>query len=126
MRLPRLRPLAQDAAGNVAMEYALVLPVMMLALVGCFWIGMLGLSMSSLDHAVQQAARCMSVDANACPTPSATQTYAQGKYAGPDISPVFTASATGCGHTVTATASFDFELAPGLPSVPLSVSACYP
>jgi Flp pilus assembly protein TadG len=127
MRLrPFLRRLARDERGVTAIEYGFVFPVFALMLLGGIWASLLVFSVDSLDLAAQSAARCMAVDVNNCGTASATQTFAQGRYAGPNISPVFTATTTGCGHTVTATASFDLRVLPGLVAVPLSVSACYP
>jgi Flp pilus assembly protein TadG len=127
MTRPRLiRRFARDARGATALEYGLVFPVFALMLMGGFWVGTLTYAISSLDHSVQTAARCMAVDVNNCGSAAATQTYAQNSYAGPNISPVFTATATGCGHTVTAQANFDLNILPGIGTVPLSVSACYP
>jgi Flp pilus assembly protein TadG len=123
MRQPLFIRLARDAGGATAVEYALVLPVAMMMMLGGIWVGMLIFSVSSMDRAVQSAARCMAVDANACGSTGATQTYAQSHYIGPAISPVFTASSSGCGHTVTATANFDV---PAIVNVPLTISACYP
>jgi Flp pilus assembly protein TadG len=117
---------ARDARGATAVEYALVMPALVAMILGAIWVGMLTFSVSSMDLAVQGAARCMAVDVNNCGSASATQTYAQSLYGGPAISPVFTASATGCGHTVTAQASFDLDIVPGVGAVPLSASACYP
>jgi Flp pilus assembly protein TadG len=122
-----LRRLAHDDHGAAAVEYGLVLPLLMAALLGGVWLGLLTFSAGSLDLAVQAAARCMAVDANNCGSVSATQTYAKTQYTGPNISPVFSASASGCGHTVTAQANFNLDVLPGIiPSVPLSSSACYP
>lgn len=123
---PCLRRLRRDEGGATALEFGLVMPLLALLLVGGMWGSLLLLSVNSLDMAVQSAARCMAVDANTCATPSATQTYALGRYAGPDISPVFTASASGCGHTVSAQATFDLNVLPMVGSVPLTASACYP
>jgi Flp pilus assembly protein TadG len=121
-----LQRLGRDERGATAVEYGFVLPVFILMILGGIWASLLTFSVSSLDLAVQSAARCMSVDANTCGTPTATTAYAQSRYAGPAISPVFQATTAGCGHTVTAQATYDLNLLPGLPSVPLSVSACYP
>ena len=121
-----LRRLANDERGATAVEYGFVMPILVLTILGAIWAGMLTFSVSSLDMAVQSAARCMAVDANACPTPEATQAYAKAQYGGPSISPVFTASATGCGHTVSAQAQFDLGVLPSVGAVPLTVSACYP
>ena len=125
-RTPLLRRLRQDTGGATAVEYAFVLPVFMLLLMGGLWVGLLSYAVSSLNFTVQSAARCMAVDANTCGSPTDTLTYAQGIYNGPAISPVFTASATGCGHTVSAQANFNIILVPGISTVPLTASACYP
>jgi Flp pilus assembly protein TadG len=124
--LSRLKRFKADVRGTAAIEYGLVLPVMLVAILGGLWVGMLTFSASSLDLAVQTAARCMAVDANACGTVSATQAYAQTQYKGPAIAPTFTASTAGCGHTVTAEANFNLNILPWIGTVPLSTSACYP
>ncbi|HKR90465.1 MAG TPA: TadE/TadG family type IV pilus assembly protein [Phenylobacterium sp.] len=122
----RLRRFLRDESGATAMEYGLVMPLLIMGILGAMWAGMLMFSASSLDLAVQAAARCMAVDANQCGSASATETYAQSQYSGPAISPAFTASASGCGHTVTGQATFDLGILPGVANVPLSSSACYP
>jgi hypothetical protein len=94
-------------------------------LMGAIWAGTLAFTTNSLTHAVQTAARCAAVNGVLCSTASATQTYALTQYAGPAISPVFISSTIGCGHTVTAQANFTINIVPGVPSVPLSASACY-
>lgn len=121
-----LRRFRRDESGAAAMEYGLVMPLLIMGILGAMWAGMLMFSASSLDLAVQAAARCMAVDADNCGSASATETYAQSQYKGPDISPTFTAAPSGCGHTVTAQASFDLGILPGVADVPLSASACYP
>jgi Flp pilus assembly protein TadG len=121
-----LNRLRGDERGATAVEYGFVLPILIIMILGGIWASLLTFSVSSLDMAAQSAARCMAVDANTCGTPTDTATYAQSRYAGPNISPVFTASATGCGHTVTAQATFNLNIIPGITNLPLSVSACYP
>lgn len=123
---PHLRRFARDESGATAAEYGLVLPLLLFAILGGFWVGLLMYSSSSLDLAVQGAARCMSVDANKCGSVADTQLYAQSLYNGPSLSPIFTASTSGCGHTVIAQANFNLNILPGVASVPLSSSACYP
>ena len=127
MRRPAvLARLLTDRGGATAVEYALVLPLLVTMIMGGIWVGALTLSVSSLDMAVQSAARCAAVDANQCGTASATQAYAQSKYAGLAVSPTFSASSSGCGHTVTGQATFDLNIVPGVGSIPLSTSACFP
>jgi Flp pilus assembly protein TadG len=117
---------ARADGGATALEYGLVLPLFILMLMGGIWAGLLTFSQSCLEMAVQSAARCLSVNSAQCATPAAAQAYALARYAGPAISPSFTASNSGCGHTVTGQATFDLNIVPGVGSVPLSASACYP
>ena len=121
-----LRRILVDRSGATAVEYALVMPLLALMIMGGIWVGVLSLSVNSLDMAVQSAARCAAVDANQCGSAAATQAFAQSRYAGLAISPVFSASNSGCGHTVTGHATFDLNIVPGIGSIPLSASACYP
>jgi Flp pilus assembly protein TadG len=123
---PFLRRLRRDERGSTAIEYGLVLPILVASILGALWVGLLTYASNNLNLAVQTAARCMAVDVNNCGSPSATQTYAQDHYNGPDISPIFTADTSGCGHTVSAQATFNLSIVPGVGSVPLSTSACYP
>jgi Flp pilus assembly protein TadG len=125
-KLTLLRRLAGDDRGTTAMEYGLVLPILAAAIMGGIWVGLLCYSASSLNLAVQAAARCMAVDANNCGSPGATQTFALAQYDGPNVSPTFTADTSGCGHTVTVQANFNLNIVPGIGTVPLSSSACYP
>lgn len=125
-RRPFLRRFHGDLGGASAVEFALVLPVFVLLVLGSISAATLGLTIASMNYAVEAAARCSAVKAPACVTPSATATYARTRYVGPSVSPVFTYAATGCGNTVTGTATFSLNLVPVFNSVPLSTSACYP
>lgn len=121
-----LRRLAREQSGATAIEFAFILPVLATMILGSIWIGMLVLSISSLDYSVQTAARCSAVNAQLCDTAAKTVAYAQERYVGPAITPTFTASDEECGHSVVATADFDLAIVPGIKVVPLSVRACYP
>ena len=116
----------RDLGGATALEYALVLPVFVLLVLGSISAATLGLTIASMNYAVEEAARCSAVKKPACLTPTATATYARTRYMGPSVSPVFIYTAAGCGNTVTGTATFKLNLVPAFHSVPLSTSACYP
>jgi hypothetical protein len=75
------------------------------------------------------AARCASVDPNNCGSNASVQTSALNHYHGRSLggSNPFTSSATGCGHTVTASYSYSLVVPlVGTYAVPLSTSACFP
>jgi Flp pilus assembly protein TadG len=121
----------KDENGASAAEFALVvLPftVMVLGIIGtCLML----YANQTLQFAVEAAARCRSVsqltDTTArCQTDSAAETYALAQYKGPGITPTFTASTAGCGHTVSGSANFPLNAGIISISVPLSATACFP
>ena len=115
-----------DTAGTTAIEMAFVLPVMAMLVIGVISLSMLGSAISSMHFAVQEASRCSAVNAVACGSPTATVNYARSKFHGAAVTPVFASTTAGCGHTVTATATFELSLAISTIQVPLSAVACYP
>jgi Flp pilus assembly protein TadG len=124
--LARLRRFARERDGAAAMEFGLVLPIFATLLMGSVWVGMLTWAANSLQAAVQSAARCAAVNATQCATPLDVRNFATAAYTGPDIGPIFSATTSGCGNTVTAQANFDLNIVPGIGTIPLTASACYP
>jgi Flp pilus assembly pilin Flp len=112
-------------SGTTAVEFALVLPALAALVVGGLYTGLVVYSAAGLYNAVEQAARCYSVNVNQCGSSSATQTYAQSEYYGVD-SPTFTASIQSCGHQVTAAVTIPLIAVVTNLSVPLSATACFP
>ncbi|HEX3700458.1 MAG TPA: TadE family protein [Phenylobacterium sp.] len=116
----------RDLRGGTAVEYALVLPIFITLMVGTMCVANLSFAINSLHFAVEDAARCAAVKTTVCTDSGATVSYAQGRYSGPQISANFSYSATGCGHTVSASGSYPIILAAATLNVPISASACYP
>jgi Flp pilus assembly protein TadG len=116
--------LACDRA-STAVEFALVLPALAALVVGGLYTGLVVYSAAGLHSAVEQAARCYSVNVTQCNSASATQTYAQSQYYGIN-SPTFTASTQSCGHQVAATVTVEIVAVLADLSVPLSATACFP
>jgi hypothetical protein len=103
----------------------MVLPAVAALIVGGLYTGVVVYSAAGLHNAVEQAARCYSVNVGQCGSVSATQTYAQNQYQGVS-SPTFTASIQSCGHQVTATVTVPLIAVVENLSVPLSATACFP
>ena len=116
----------RDNAGTTAIETAFVLPVMAMLVIGVISLSMLGSAISAMHFAVEEASRCSAVNAVACGTHTATVNYARSKFHGAAVTPAFVSTAAGCGHTVTATAIFELNLAISTIHIPLSAVACYP
>ena len=111
--------------GTTAIEFGLVLPSLAALIVGGLYTGILVYSAAGLHNAVEQAARCYSVNTTQCGSESATQTYAQNQYYGVS-SPTFTASLQSCGHQVAATVTVPLIAVVSNYSVALSATACFP
>jgi TadE-like protein len=120
------RRLGADLSGAAAVELALVLPVFVLLVLGSMGAASFGYSVASMNYAVEEAARCAAVKTTVCSNATSTALYAKSHYSGPAISPVFTYSNAGCGNTVTATATYSFNLVAQFKNIPISVSACRP
>jgi len=116
----------RDRRGTAAVEMALVLPAFVLLTTGGLGVVMLGFSVASLNFAVQDAARCAAVKTTVCTNSGTTAAYAQTRYLGLPISPVFSYSTSPCAHTVTASGVLSLNLLPQISNVPLTASACYP
>ena len=110
--------------GTTALEFGLVLPAVLALVVGGLYTGVLVYSAAGLHDAVEQAARCYSVNSGQCGSDTATQTYAQNRYYGIS-SPTFTASIQSCGHQVAATVTISLIAVVSNFSVPLSATACF-
>ena len=116
----------KDENGAGAAELTLVLIPFLALIFGIIGLSLMFYANQTLHYATEAAARCFAVNVTSCPTTGATQTYAATRYSGPNIGPVFVADTTGCGHTVTGTASFPLDAVLVSITVPLSATACFP
>jgi Flp pilus assembly pilin Flp len=115
-----------DRRGATAVEFGLVLPAFVMLVLGVIGVSQLAYAVSSMNFAVQEAARCSAVNLAVCGSATATETYAAGKYAGPDVAVVFDSTTAGCGHTVNATGEYELNVAFFVYDIPLTASACFP
>ncbi len=108
----------------------MLFPLYLLMLLGVVEFGRLLWTQSTLQQAVEAAARCASVDTSTCGSPSATAQYAAGQMPGFTVSSsIFTVPSPppSCGNQVTASLPFTFivpELFPWTPT--LTAQSCYP
>ncbi len=116
--------------GATAIEFAMLFPVYLLMLMGVVEFGRLLWTQSTLQQAVEAAARCASVDPTTCGSPSATASYAASQMAGFSVSAsIFTVPnpPPSCGNEVTASMPFTFVLQTLFPWTPtLSAQSCFP
>lgn len=137
---PRLRPagpvslrrggLASDSGGAVALEFALLAPVLFLLVFGGVEFGRLMWTLSALNFSVQEGARCAlyNPDGN-CATTTAVEAFAAA--ATPQLqfpASDFTATAgNACGYQVKAAYPYTFIASGLFPVNPtLTAQACFP
>jgi len=122
----RLAALWRDERGAAAVEFALVAPAAIMLLAGIVSLSIMLLSVGSMHYAVEAAARCASAMPTVCNSSSATVAYANTRYGGALITPVFTHVTAACGNRVSAVASFTLDIGMFRQSVPLSATSCFP
>jgi Flp pilus assembly protein TadG len=115
-----------DDRGATAVEFALISPLMVVILIGIMGISLMLLSIGSMHFAVEAAARCASVNQIVCNSPGAVVAYANSRYSGAFITPVFTYSTAACGNQVSASITYTLNVGMFKPSVPLSATSCFP
>lgn len=118
-----------DSSGATAVEFALLAPAALALMFAVFEGGRLIWTWSSLQYAVQDAARCASVQTATCSDATATENYAASRYfAGTPPAGTFTASlGQACGNLVRASFSYSPSIPfAALPSVTLTTQACNP
>lgn len=120
--------------GTVAIEYAIVLPVLLIMLLGIMDTGRLLWTYTTLYRASEDAARCAAIEAPRCTTFAATQAYAVTAAWGLNINAsAFTVSNPACGMQIHASYNFQFII-PWFPqfggaplgTTTLTATACYP
>jgi Flp pilus assembly protein TadG len=131
-----LARLVRSENGSNAVEFAIVVPLLLALFLGIFEFGRAVWVQGMLDYAVEQAARCASLSNSAsCGTAAQIASYAAAQTSPLNIpAGSFAATTPACGNQVTATYIFSFigtaTLIGGSPLFPTSVtltsSSCYP
>jgi Flp pilus assembly protein TadG len=116
--------------GATAVEFALILPILLLCVLGLIEFARAVWTQATLDYVVEAAARCAAVDSLTCGTVAKVQNYAAAKAAGlsfADPTSTFHVTTPSCGALVTASLQFGFLVPALLPYLPtLGASACFP
>jgi Flp pilus assembly protein TadG len=114
--------------GAAVVEFAIILPILLLCVLGLIEFARAIWTQATLDHAVQAAARCAAVDPLTCGTVAQTQQYATTKAPGLSLpASTFTVTNPACGVQVAASLAFDFLVPELLPySQTLNARACFP
>lgn len=114
--------------GAAAVETAIVLPAFLLLLFAVVEAGLLFWTQTTLQFAVEAAARCATVNTTVCGSTSAIQSYAAAQAAGMTVSSAsFNVSQPSCGNQVSISYTFSFidtALFPG--TITLNAQSCHP
>ena len=117
----------KDSRGTSAIEFAILGPVFIGLMIGTIYMCMLLFVVGSLHYAVEEAARCSSVKTTVCSDSPTTIAYARSNFNGSSIiTPTFSYSTPACGHSVTASATYNLDFGLANIAVPVSAAACFP
>ncbi|HUZ75292.1 MAG TPA: TadE/TadG family type IV pilus assembly protein [Stellaceae bacterium] len=114
--------------GSSAVEFALVVPILLAMLFGIVEFGRALWIQGMLDYAVEQASRCASIDTSTCNSSGAIATYASQQTAPLNLpASDFTATTQTCGNQVKANYPFTFVVPNLLPyNITLKSQSCFP
>jgi Flp pilus assembly protein TadG len=119
-----LRELVCDCSGAVALEFLIIAGPLVLLFLGTFDIGLLTLTETRINFAVEAAAKCGAISAAMCTSPSETAAYGASIAGVPGLDASrFLVTTAACGTNVTATYPYSGVV---LPALTLSAGACYP
>ena len=124
----RLAALAKACDGTTAVETAMVLPTLLLFIFAIIEAGLLFWTQTTLQFAVETAARCAVVNTTQCGSTSAIQSYAAAQAVGMTISSSsFTVSQPSCGYQVSISYTFRFIVSGLFPgTITLNAKSCHP
>lgn len=118
--------LAADRRGAAAIEYAIILPVLLLFMLGVMDTGRLLWSYTTLYRATEAAARCAAINTTACGSTGQIQAQASAAAWGMTIAPgAFSVANPACGVQVNGSYDFIYTM-PGFSTLTLTASSCHP
>jgi Flp pilus assembly protein TadG len=114
--------------GSTSIEFAIVALPLVMFIIGLMEFGMAIWTQSAMQFAVEQAARCATVNTTLCATPAQVTTYASSVLLAPGASSIsFSFIAATCGNQVSATTTFSLLLSAMFPNAfTLSAMSCHP
>jgi len=121
----------RDERGTSAIEFAIVGPVFIALVIGAIYLCMALFALGSLHYAVEEGARCASIQptiggVQQCTSSTNIVSYTQGKYFGPSTAPTFTYAALTCGNSVSGSLNYVVNLGVKQVTVPMTATSCFP
>jgi len=115
-----------ERGGAAAVEFAMTVPILLTTMLGIVEFGRILWAQNALHYAVEQAARCASIDLTTCDNANDTKTYASTVSAFTFPTSAFTVSTPSCGNQVSASYSFQFMTSLFGSGPTLTAQACFP
>jgi Flp pilus assembly protein TadG len=119
----------KERRGNAALEFAFLMPVFLVLFLGIMEFGRLLWTQTTLQHAVEAAARYGAINDPTCNSTGLTHSYAAGEVFGQSVAASsFTLSCTACAGTqVKGQVNFTFVVPAFFPyNITLNAQSCYP
>lgn len=127
--VPALASLLRDRSGASSVEFALVVPVLLLMVFGAIGGGILANATVSLQRATEVAARCVTLQGTLkCADAASITTAGTSAYKGPTLTGLtFVANpSASCPNRVTGSGTYKAIAGIGFASATLTANACYP
>lgn len=124
-----LRRALRERGGAAAVEFAMTVPILLVAMLGIIEFGRILWAQNALHYAVEQAARCATIDTTTCDNAADTQSYASTVSAFTFPTSAFTVTSppdSPCGNQVSASYAFQFLTSLFGTGPTLSAQACFP
>jgi Flp pilus assembly protein TadG len=115
-----------DRSGATAIEFAMTAPLFFAMVLGIGTVSLAIYAQVALQHGVELAARCATINSKICGSTAAIQNYAASQSLGlsPDPS-TFTVTAASCGNQVSASYVVTLDYI-STQAVTLTASSCFP
>jgi Flp pilus assembly protein TadG len=121
-----IRRALDERGGAAAVEFAMTVPILLLAMMGIIEFGRVLWAQNALHFAVEEAARCATIDVTICGNTGETQTYAATASGFTFPTSAFTVTNASCGNQVTASYAFQFLTSLFGTGPTLTAQACFP
>jgi Flp pilus assembly protein TadG len=115
-----------DQRGAGAVEFGIIATALILFILGLIETGRALWIHNALHYAVEEAARCASINATSCGSESQVQTFAATRSGASFATSVFTFTTAVCGNKVSASYPMTLNIPFVSYSVTLTAQSCYP
>ena|SRR5947208_2686883 len=127
---PRLvwqsRNLLRCRGGSFAVEFGTIAPTLILIIFGIIELGRALWTLSALYYAVEEAARCASINSSLCGTADQIKSFAAARSGAGFNTAIFNPSVVSCGNQVSASYPMQLNIPYASRSITLTATFCYP